>query len=256
MSETTNRTAIVCVDDEEIILRSLEKQLKRGIGSEYEIELAADSEEAISLCAELTVEGVEIALVICDQIMPGMSGDELLVVLHFYYPQTLKILLTGQADADAVGNVVNASALYRYIAKPWEETDFILTVKEALRRFGQEKQLAEQNLLLQKTNKKLQHTNQLLSQTNQKLTTTNGKLGKSLDLLLATLETADDGILVLDNRGNVVIFNQQFIGLWNIPPNSMERDIDHLSEMMSRRAKESFSWNLLERKTRSQKYYL
>ena len=256
MSETTNRTAIICVDDEEIILSSLEKQLKRGIGSGYEIELVSDSDEAIALCAELTVEGVEIALVICDQIMPGMSGDELLVVLHFYYPQTLKILLTGQADADAVGNVVNASALYRYIAKPWDETDFILTVKEALRRFGQEKQLAEQNLLLQKNNKKLQHTNRLLTQTNQKLTTTNGKLGKSLDLLLATLETADDGILVLDNRGDVVIFNQQFISLWNIPPNSMDRDIDHISEMMSRRSKQSFSWDLLKQQTRSQKYHL
>ena len=244
-----NRTAIICIDDEAIILSSLEKQLKRGIGLDYEIELASSSEEALSLCTELTAEGVAIALVICDQIMPGMSGDELLVILHFYYPQALKILLTGQADADAVGNVVNASALYRYIAKPWDETDFILTVREALRRFGQEKQLAKQNLLLQQTNSKLQNTNQVLTHTNQ-------KLSKSLDLLLATLETADDGILVLDDRGNVVIFNRQFINLWNISPNSMEKDSDHILGMMSRRSTEPFTWDLLEQKTRSQKYHL
>ena len=145
-----NRTAIICVDDEEIILSSLKKQLKRSLGQKYDLELASSGEEALNICAELKAEGIDIALVISDQIMPGMSGDELLILLHAYYPQTLKILLTGQAEADSVGNVVNEASLYRYITKPWDETDLILTVKEALRRYGQEREIVRQNKLLHK----------------------------------------------------------------------------------------------------------
>ena len=168
-----NRSAIICVDDEEIILSSLGKQLKRSLGKDYEIALASSGYEALDLCAELEAEGITIALVISDQIMPRMSGDEFLIKLHASYPKTLKILLTGQTRTDSLGNIINEASLYRYINKPWDETDLLLTVKEALRRYGQETQLVKQNILLQQTNE---------------------QLSKSLDLLLATFEAADDGI--------------------------------------------------------------
>lgn len=225
-----SESAIICVDDEEIILSSLGKQLKRNLGENYHIELAMSVEEAISLCAELQIEGINIALVISDQTMPGMSGDEFLIKLHEIYPKTIKILLTGQAGANSVGNIVNAGALYRYIAKPWDETDLILTIKEALKSYGQEKLLARQNILLKKTNHSLKKSNQ--------------KLLKSLDLLLATLEAADDGILVLDNYGKVVVFNQRFISIWGISPNSMTEDGNLLLGQITRRITEPFSCNL------------
>jgi diguanylate cyclase (GGDEF)-like protein len=190
------RSVIVCVDDEWGVLRSLGYQLKRSFSRGYDIELANGGEDALSLCAELTAEGKEIALIISDQRMQRMEGDVLLIQLHALYPKTLKIMLTGQADADSVGNVVNAAALYRYIRKPWDETDLILTVTEALRRFQQEQQLAEQNELLKKIN---------------------AKLTSSLSLLLATLEATADGILVLNNAGEIVSFNQKFVSLWHLP---------------------------------------
>lgn len=189
------RAAIVCVDDEWAILRSLGNQLKRNFGNDYDIELVSSGEDALSLCAELTAEGKDIPLIVSDQKMQGMAGDALLIQLHALYPKTLKIMLTGNADAKSVGNVVNAAALYRYIPKPWDETDLILTVSEALRCFRQEQQLAEQNELLKKTN---------------------ARLKSSLSLLLATLEATADGILVLDNPGKVVTFNQKFAKIWNL----------------------------------------
>ncbi|MGL5061596.1 MAG: diguanylate cyclase domain-containing protein [Microcoleus sp.] len=190
------RSVIVCVDDEPDILRSLGDRLKRHFGKEYDIELSSDGEDALSLCAELSAEGKNIALIVSDQKMQGMTGDTLLIRLHALYPKALKIMLTGQADATSVGNVVNAAALYRYIAKPWDETDLILTVAEAVRRFQQEQQLAEQNELLKKTN---------------------AKLNSSLSLLLATLEATSEGILVLDRAGKIVSFNQKFASIWNLP---------------------------------------
>jgi len=216
-----SKLAIICVDDEDIILSSLGKQLRRSLGQKYNIELASSGEEALKLCKELRVEGINIALVISDQIMPGMSGDEFLIILHAHYPQTLKILLTGRADADSVGQVVNAASLYRYIAKPWDETDLILTVKEALRRYGQDRQIIRQNILLNKTNHQLKQTN--------------NKLSKSLELILATLEAADDGILVLDHHGSVVIFNQQFTKLLQIDPLSISQDGNHILSLICRR---------------------
>ncbi len=189
------RSAIICVDDEWDILRGLGTQLKHHFGKEYDIELVSSGEDALLLCVELTNEGKDIPLIISDQKLRGMAGDALLIQLHALYPKTLKIMLTGQADAKSVGNVANAAALYRYIPKPWDETDLILTVSEALRRFQQDRQLAEQNELLRKTN---------------------AKLKSSLSLLLATLEATADGILVLDNFGKVVTFNQKFAGIWNL----------------------------------------
>ena len=191
-----NRAAIICVDDDFVILNSLGEQLKRSLGHKYDLELVDSGAEAIALCAELVAEGIDIPLIISDQIMPEMTGDRLLIELHSLYPKSLKILLTGQADADAVGNLVNATALYRYVTKPWNETDLILTVKEALKRYQQDKQLAEQNEILIEVNQQLE---------------------SSISLLQATLEATADGILVLDNGGKVVSYNQRFIDIWGLP---------------------------------------
>lgn len=156
--------AIVCVDDETVILESFTEQLKRSLGNAYEIEAAESGEEALEIVEELHEEGLEIALIISDQIMPGKKGDELLREIHARYPKTLKIMLTGQADVQAVGNAVNSANLYRYIAKPWDETDLILTVKEALRRYSQEQQLAEQNITLKNLNAELEQLNTSLEE--------------------------------------------------------------------------------------------
>ena len=89
-------------------------------------------------------------LVIADYIMPGMKGDELLETFHSLYPRTLKILLTGRAGADAVGNAVNNAALYRYICKPWEKDDLIFTISQALQRYSHERQLEVQQVKLKR----------------------------------------------------------------------------------------------------------
>lgn len=189
------RPTIVCVDDDWKLLRSLGAQLKRNFGRAYDVELACSGEDALSLCAELADKNRLIPLIISDQKMLGMKGDELLIQLHDLYPQTLKIMLTGQADAEVVGKAVNAGALYRYICQPWDETDLMLTVNQALESFQKDQQLLKQN---------------------QQLQTVNGKLEKSLALLLAMLESTADGILVLDMGGDVLGFNQKFIQLWGL----------------------------------------
>ena len=129
---------ILCVDDEETILRSLKRELHDTLGRRYIIETATRGEEALHLFEELLTEGYEIPLVIVDQIMPGIKGDEVLKYIHTMSPKTLKIMLTGQADMNAVINALNSANLYRYIAKPWEKIDLAMTIKGAIQSYLQE----------------------------------------------------------------------------------------------------------------------
>lgn len=147
--------AILLVDDEPVVLEGLAEELLRHFGQDYQIEAAESGEEALEVVEELQGEGIEIAVVISDQVMPGLKGDELLSQIHLQYPNILKIMLTGQAGADAVGNAVNSANLYRYIAKPWDAIDLNLTVKEALTKYLQVKKLEQQNIQLRENERRL-----------------------------------------------------------------------------------------------------
>lgn len=150
---------ILCVDDEEIILKSLKRELNDSLGEDYIIETAGDGEDALEVFTELLEDEYEIPLVISDHIMPDMKGDELLKRIHVISPKTLKIMLTGQADLKAVTNAVNYAGLYQYIAKPWEKAGLELTVKEALRSYFQERKIEEQHEHLQKAYHELEQLN-------------------------------------------------------------------------------------------------
>ncbi|MBT7884897.1 MAG: response regulator, partial [Candidatus Marinimicrobia bacterium] len=87
---------VLCVDDEETILNSLEMDLSDPDGG-YQVELATNGMEALDLVNALFEEGHELAVVISDYIMPEMKGDELLGKIHQDYPSAVNILLTGQS---------------------------------------------------------------------------------------------------------------------------------------------------------------
>jgi PAS domain S-box-containing protein len=150
------KTVILCVDDEPTILESLRIELKTTLENEYMIETAEGGEEALEVLRELLEENYEIALVISDYIMPQIKGDELLRKIHQISPKTLNILLTGQADLEAIGNAIKYARLYRYMAKPWQIEDLRLTVKEAVHSYFLERQFAEQNIQLHKLNEELE----------------------------------------------------------------------------------------------------
>ena len=158
-----NQPVIICVDDEKAILDSLRIELEAAFGDQYLIELAQDGEEALEVISELLEDKYEIAVVVSDYIMPDMKGDELLRRVHEICPKTLKIMLTGQADLEAVGNAIKYTKLYRYIAKHWQSQDLSLTVKEAVNSYLQEKKLFQQNLQCQLLNQELAESIQQLS---------------------------------------------------------------------------------------------
>jgi DNA-binding NtrC family response regulator len=139
------KQAIICVDDEDIILEALKDQLGPFFENQFLIETSTTASEALVIYDELIDDGYEVPVVISDYLMPGMRGDEFLIKIHAKNPHTLKVLLTGHANVEGITNAINKANLYRYIAKPWDRDDLILTVREAIRSFLQEEEIKKKN---------------------------------------------------------------------------------------------------------------
>ncbi len=155
---------IVCVDDEEIVLESLEMELSEALSGECVFEFAQSGNDALSLLSTLQTAGTPVAVMLCDYIMPEMKGDEVLRRAHTLCPDTRKIMLTGQSSFEGVTNAINGAQLYRYLSKPWDKNDLVMTLREALRSFSQQQQLEEQRLQLEQQNRILTSLNASLEQ--------------------------------------------------------------------------------------------
>ncbi len=127
----TNR-AILFVDDEELILRSLVIQIREHFDSGYIYETAQSGQEALEVLQDLMDMGIKTVLVISDWLMPGMKGDEFLVKAHEKYPDMLKIMLTGQASQEAVTNAEENGNLFTCVRKPWDKHQLFKVIDEAM----------------------------------------------------------------------------------------------------------------------------
>jgi len=114
---------ILIVDDESAILESLELTL----GGDYHVFTANSGEQGLEI-----LEREEIALIIADQVMPGMPGVEFFEKAIERNPSAIRIMLTGYADIGSLVRAINDGRIYRYIAKPWEPEEVRLNVKRAL----------------------------------------------------------------------------------------------------------------------------
>ena len=208
------KQVVICVDDEMTVLRSLKAELKEAIGKDYLIEIAESGEDALALLEELLEDGYEIPLIISDYIMPDMKGDELLKRVHLISPQTLKIMLTGQADLEAVANAINQAKLYRYIAKPWQASDLSLTVKEAVNSYLQDKKLAAQNAQLQQMNQELEQLTRKQSALITQLHENESHLLKAQQKYRKIFENALEGIFQTTPDGRYISANPALANIY------------------------------------------
>ena len=127
-----SKPVILCVDDEVFILETLERQLKRAFKNNYIYEFAESGDEALEIIEELYQNNVDIIVIVSDWLMPGLRGDEFLIAVHRNFPNTIKIILTGQADESAIERVQAQANLYSYLQKPWENDELIEVIKSGL----------------------------------------------------------------------------------------------------------------------------
>lgn len=124
-----NRKAIICVDDEIIILDSLREQLEKHFGDAYLYEVAESAEEALEIIDELEEDDIEIAIIVSDWLMPGMKGDKFLLQVDLKYPRVAKVLLTGQADQESVNTLKELADQFTLVPKPWNKDELIDVIK-------------------------------------------------------------------------------------------------------------------------------
>jgi CheY-like chemotaxis protein len=129
-----NKLVILCVDDEQVVLKSLKRQLKQAFGNNYQYELAENAEEALELIHELTQEEIKIILIVSDWLMPGMKGDEFLIKVHQNFPKIVKIMLTGQADELAIERAKEQANIHCCLCKPWSQIELVETIKLCLEK--------------------------------------------------------------------------------------------------------------------------
>jgi signal transduction histidine kinase/response regulator RpfG family c-di-GMP phosphodiesterase len=183
--EHVEKRRVLLVDDEPQVLVALEDLLS----DEFCVLKAQSAEDALKM-----IRGEpDIAVVITDQRMPRMTGDEFLTRLDKH--GATRILLTGYADLSAVIRAVNEGKIFAYVTKPWNAEDLWLTVHNAAEHF----QLA------------------------QELTTERQRLQSKTHLLDSILDCMGEGIVASDRAGKTLVFNRRAekilgMGPVSVPP--------------------------------------
>jgi len=166
---------ILIVDDEAVNLRILSRLLER----EYNILTACDGLEALNLL-ENYQKREEIHLIISDQRMPKMTGVELLEKTISFMPQCRRIILTGFSDMEAIVDAINRGEICKFIHKPFDRHNLIVTVQLALEAYDME-------IKTQVLNKKLETANTRLEEKVEKRTEELSLKGEELSSLVHIL---------------------------------------------------------------------
>src|SRR5713101_957260 len=118
---------LLLVDDEESILRSIQRVLRRD---NWVIETATNAQRGLEIFKSFSPE-----VVISDFRMPGINGVEFLSQVKQASPRTQRIMLTGLADQHAIEDAVNRSEIFRFVSKPWSDAQLLMTVPSAFEQY-------------------------------------------------------------------------------------------------------------------------
>jgi signal transduction histidine kinase len=122
-----SQRTILFVDDEANILSALLRSLRR---EDVRILTAPSAREALAI-----LDREPVAVIVSDEKMPEMGGAELLARVKEKHPDTVRILLTGLRDVETAQKAINTGECYRFLTKPWNDSDLRLTIRAALEKF-------------------------------------------------------------------------------------------------------------------------
>ncbi|CAK4068463.1 response regulator [Vibrio sp. 16] len=127
---------ILCVDDEREVLDSVVQDLDE-FEEHFSLEAAESVQEAKQIIEDAERDGIKLALILCDHIMPEQTGISFLIELNEQASTqaTRKLLLTGQAGLEDTVEAINHSSLHFYIAKPWRGDELRNVIKEQLTQY-------------------------------------------------------------------------------------------------------------------------
>jgi response regulator RpfG family c-di-GMP phosphodiesterase len=156
MSNEGSKIKVLLVDDDVGILNSLRRLLRK---ESWTLLTAENGELALALA-----EQHELDMVVSDARMPGMDGAQVLASIQQSQPDCVRVLMTGYADLATTVRAINEGSISRYVSKPWDDDELLLTLRQSLalriserERKRLEKLMRQQNRELCELNNSLEH---------------------------------------------------------------------------------------------------
>lgn len=153
--------SILYVDDDPENLRTFRRLFRK----EYNVLLAESGEEGL----QLLQENDPVPVIITDQRMPEMTGIEFLEKTRQISPYSIRIIITGFTDIQALIDAINTGRVYRYITKPWDEQELFVTLKRAIESYELKKNNDQLLIDLQRKNEELEHSYRTLQEAQDRL---------------------------------------------------------------------------------------
>jgi len=138
---------VLYVDDEIHNLNSFKASFRR----DFNIYVAQSAREGRKI-----LDQNEIAVIVTDQRMPGMTGIEFLESIIPVYPDTIRILLTGFSDINAVMDAINRGQVYKYLVKPWADEELKMYIQNAMEIYNLRRENRDLAQKLEQANKQLE----------------------------------------------------------------------------------------------------
>lgn len=190
---------ILCVDDEPNVLNALKRLF---LDENYTTLTASSAREGLGV-----LEQEEVQIVVSDYRMPEMNGVEFLREVYKRWPGTVRIVLSGYADASATVEAINEGHIYKFVPKPWNDDDLLVTIKNAIERYtlyALNRELTEELMLKNDELIKLNaNLGDLIAERSQSLEFTAG----SLALHHSLLNAMPVGVLGIDPDNMIVMCN-------------------------------------------------
>ncbi len=190
---------ILCVDDESNVLRTLERLF---FEEEYSIITAGSGAEGLK-----RLEQEQFQIIISDYRMPEMNGVDFFREVRRKWPETVRIVLSGYADVASIVSAINEGEIYKFIPKPWNDDELIVTVANAVEKYNLEQENKKLTVLLIDKNRELEEFNEKLESLVIEKTTDLRLQNTVLELSQKILDVLPIGIAGVDNEGTIVQIN-------------------------------------------------
>jgi DNA-binding NtrC family response regulator len=127
MENSNQKSTIVIVDDEDMVLTSLNSFLT--LETDYDVKTFISVKEALEY-----IKTGQVNLVVSDYLMPEMDGISFLAKVREIRPEVPRIILTGYADKENAIKAINNVGLFQYIEKPWDNDDLLIILRNGLEK--------------------------------------------------------------------------------------------------------------------------
>jgi DNA-binding NtrC family response regulator len=126
-----SREAILCIDDESIILMSLVSDIKDHFGEKFIYRASSNPLEVLDIVKKLIADGIDTITVVSDWLMPGMKGDELIDEISALFPNVRCVIITGHGKSSAMEKVRENPFICEIVDKPWRADHLMKVIEKA-----------------------------------------------------------------------------------------------------------------------------